>query len=246
MPYRFTATEKWHKAWFTGLSPWSKLVFAYLCDQCDIAGFYELNVPLMSVQTGLAPAQIDKALDGLTAIFRGEQKVVRCGDVFWLVKFILHQRNWPLNESNPAHRGILKSLEKHSVVFGCDLRKSLETNNLPSPLQAPSMALDRVIGKGKGNGKGVRGVGEGGIPEAFEAAQKLYPGRKRGAPTEFEDFKRKHKDWRDVVDCLQPALKILIAEREKNLRENKFVPPWKNFKTWLYNRCWEEALNADV
>ena len=44
MAYRFTDTNKWHDAWFSSLKPLEKLLFNYLCDNCDIAGFIEINL----------------------------------------------------------------------------------------------------------------------------------------------------------------------------------------------------------
>ena len=40
---RFTAPEKWNDEWFSNLKPMEKLVFLYLVDRCDNAGFFEIN-----------------------------------------------------------------------------------------------------------------------------------------------------------------------------------------------------------
>ena len=40
---RFTAAEKWGDGWFSNLKPLEKLIFLYLTDKCDNAGFYEIN-----------------------------------------------------------------------------------------------------------------------------------------------------------------------------------------------------------
>lgn len=75
--------------------------------------------------------------------------------------------------------------------------------------------------------------------EEFDIARKAWPGIKRGLETEFKCLK-KHKDWQKVIHLLAPAI-----DEQKNRRKQKtalgiFVPPWKNFQTWLHNRCWEE------
>jgi len=170
MPHRFTITEKWDKPWFTGLSPWSKLVFLYLCDNCDLAGIYEANVQVMPAQTGLTLAQITKALDGLTAEFCGERKVVRRDPYLWVVGFIRHQRNWPLNPGNNAHKSIIRSLDKHSEYFGFDLRKALLDKNLIRGYQGAKEPLPRGLskGNGKGKGKGIGGAGGKGVTEEFD------------------------------------------------------------------------------
>ena len=43
---------------------------------------------------------------------------------------------------------------------------------------------------------------------------------------------------------LYPAIENQILRRRKKLSTGDFVPPWKNFKTWLNNNCWEEEENS--
>jgi len=76
----------------------------------------------------------------------------------------------------------------------------------------------------------------------FESAWKAYPGVKRGCDTEFEYFRKTHKKgWEEVLPLLLPAIDRQIERRRRNSLVNKFNPPWKHFKTWIYNRCWEET-----
>jgi len=76
----------------------------------------------------------------------------------------------------------------------------------------------------------------------FEDAQKLYPGTKRGVETELTDFRKKHADWKDVCPALELAIRMQITKREEMANRKEFVPPWKNFKTYLYQRCWESQI----
>jgi hypothetical protein len=83
--------------------------------------------------------------------------------------------------------------------------------------------------------------------EAFERARKLYPSTaKRGHATEWVNFRKKHKDWREAVADLEPAIRIQIRERELKTKAKEFVPPWKNFQTWINQRYWEQAYNAQI
>ena len=79
------------------------------------------------------------------------------------------------------------------------------------------------------------------LDQPFEVARKLYPGTKRGYQTEFDNFKKKHKDWNKVLPLLLPAIQYQIdwRRRAKSKFMPPFIPPWKNFKTWMNNRCWE-------
>ncbi len=73
----------------------------------------------------------------------------------------------------------------------------------------------------------------------FNEARKIFPSTKRGNQTEFDNFVKKHKDWKKVLPLLKPAIEQQIQIREKT---TGFVPNWKNFQTWINNRCWEEEL----
>ncbi len=78
------------------------------------------------------------------------------------------------------------------------------------------------------------------ILQTFNTARKLYPGTKRGNPTEFENFVKKHKDWRQVLPLLKEAVKKQIKWRTE--AGGEFRPPWKNFSTWINQRCWEDEV----
>lgn len=69
----------------------------------------------------------------------------------------------------------------------------------------------------------------------FDEARKLFKGTKRGLQTEYDYFIKTHTDWKDVLPLLVPAVKQQIIWRAEDGRY------WKNFKTWIYNRCWEET-----
>jgi len=76
----------------------------------------------------------------------------------------------------------------------------------------------------------------------FDTARKLYPGTKRGNDTEFEDFTKKHKDWECVLPLLEPAINTQIKGRQSD----EWHPEWKNFKTWLSNRSWEDEISKNT
>lgn len=76
----------------------------------------------------------------------------------------------------------------------------------------------------------------------FHLAQKEFYGTKRGTQTEFDNLRKKHKDWEKVLPLLLPAIRNQIANRERMKLKGEFVPPPKNFKTWINNRCWEETI----
>ncbi|MCM8526965.1 MAG: helix-turn-helix domain-containing protein [Lentisphaeraceae bacterium] len=79
--------------------------------------------------------------------------------------------------------------------------------------------------------------------EAFEKFRKEYPGTKRGLSTEFQNFKKKHKDWKKVVFELHGLLVCQKNQKELARKSGLFVPQWKNLQTYINQRCWEEEFN---
>lgn len=79
------------------------------------------------------------------------------------------------------------------------------------------------------------------IKDKFESFRKKYPGIKLGAETELKNF-QKHNDWRDVINNLQSIIDDQISYRKAKKQRGEFVPEWKNLKTWINQRCWEEEI----
>ena len=79
--------------------------------------------------------------------------------------------------------------------------------------------------------------------DTFEQARKLYPGTKRGLPTELDNFK-KHKDWKEVLSLLVPAIEAQIQWRKT--ANGEFREAWKHFRTWINQRWWEVDLPETV
>lgn len=74
----------------------------------------------------------------------------------------------------------------------------------------------------------------------FDEVRKFYPGTKLGNEKEFSNFTKKNKNWIDILPKLKPAIKYQIAHNEKLASQGKFIPEWKNFQTWINQRCWEQ------
>jgi hypothetical protein len=75
--------------------------------------------------------------------------------------------------------------------------------------------------------------------DIFNSFRELFGGKKNGNGTEFKNFKKQHKDWKDVLPLLQPAVKKEIEWRKQ---KREFTPQWKNLSTWINNRCWEQEF----
>ena len=132
MSNRFTETDKWEDAWFRRLPPNAKLLYLYMLDKCDIAGFWEIDIELASMFTKLTKPAV---LGAKEALSRG---YLECDGYIWIKKFIKRQRNWPLNPDNNAHKAILSKLKSHSE-FEVDFLEEL--SKIISPCLAPNEGL---------------------------------------------------------------------------------------------------------
>ena len=103
MAVKFTNAKKWDDVWFSKLTMEEKVMFLYLCDMCDIAGFLEVNETLATLQTGIE--------DINTTIKSLYKSVVYNDGYIWIKKYIKHQKNLPINLRNGAHKAIIKSIE---------------------------------------------------------------------------------------------------------------------------------------
>jgi hypothetical protein len=69
----------------------------------------------------------------------------------------------------------------------------------------------------------------------FDLARKAYPGKKRGLETEYENFRKKHKDWRDILedDGLAQCIKAMVE------RQAYSEGYWPHFAKIINQRLWE-------
>ena len=143
MAKRFTDTGKWGKQSFSELSLKMKLVWLYLCDNCDHAGIWDVHLGLLEFQLGEKVSLEDfDELGDKVVFFHNNKKI-------FIPSFIEFQQKCLVNELNPennSHKGILNCLKKHQEL---------------SPYLAPEQPLNRGPGIGIGIGIGNKGgVGE--------------------------------------------------------------------------------------
>lgn len=79
----------------------------------------------------------------------------------------------------------------------------------------------------------------------FNEFRMIYPGTKKGNKTEFDNFIKKHKDWKEVLSTLKLELESQISIKNLKKAKKQFVPQWKNLQTWINNRCWEEEISIE-
>jgi len=232
MGKRFTMTEKWEDVWFLRLRPAHKLMWNYLCDKCDLAGFWEINIDMAVFQTKLTKTAVLGAIQGLSRGYLSN------GTHLWLRTFIRNQANYPLNPKNHAHKHIIGLIALHTD-FGVNFDEEMLRKNGGAVL-APKEGLISPIGKGKGNSKGkgkeytaeflffwrtfkgryIQEKGmyvKGGKREAFDVWETLAPeqqklataaGPKTGGKTTKDACRwLQYERWEDFEKLFKPAAK---------------------------------------
>ena len=106
---KFTTPKKWDDVWFSELTMEGKVMFMYLCDMCDIAGFLEVNERITKLRTGIQ--DVRGTIESLS------KSVILKGDHVWVKQHIKHQKNLPINVKNGAHKSILNIIRANIDRF---------------------------------------------------------------------------------------------------------------------------------
>ena len=77
------------------------------------------------------------------------------------------------------------------------------------------------------------------LKETFDKFRIAYPGKKRGIDTEFENLKKKHKDYAAVIPELERILKAQYYAKQQNILNGHFESEWQNLQTYINQRSWE-------
>ena len=109
MAIRFTNSNKWDDVWFSQLTLEQKVMFIYLCDTCDIAGFLEVNDRITTLRTGVE--------DVRGTISSLSKSIIYNDGYIWIIKFLKHQKNLPINTLNGAHKAIIKAISEQLDRF---------------------------------------------------------------------------------------------------------------------------------
>ena len=111
MAKRLTDSEKYNDAWFINLGRNEKLLFYYLIDNVDNAGFYELSFKHLQFHLDFSRDEILGAIKGLARGLLGADLEIKNGDRIYLKNFLEHQKMLPLNPYNSYHINALRSFE---------------------------------------------------------------------------------------------------------------------------------------
>lgn len=233
---RFTETTKWTDPWFRKLRPSSKLLWFFLCEQCDCAGVIDLDLELASFMVGEPITQDDVDAIGtrLADLPNGKTRIV---------KFIEFQYG-VLSESCPAHKPVLRALSAHGITpTGCDANTLCNrvSDRVSNTLQ------DKDKEEEKDN-TGDKGCGEKGGEKTNQPDPK--PAKQTACPIRFaaddgftgvpEILKRQWESAYPAVD-IQRALADAAAWVISN--PTKVKKNWARFLSGWLSRCQDRGGN---
>ena len=104
MAKRFTDSEKWKDRWFCELTEKEKLFWVYLVDNCDHAGTWRVNWPLVEFHIPgfvFNPSVFQKRITQIS------------NEKWWVVGFVKFQYG-ELNPNNRAHASVISLLAKEA------------------------------------------------------------------------------------------------------------------------------------
>ena len=141
MSYRMSNTEKWKDLWFSNLSPHAKLLFFYFVENCDNAGFFEVNKKFMLFHTGFNEQELmDAGIELKKSYIKSKD-----GTKLWFKNFLKYQKKLPLNSLNNMHKQIImliqENLSDESKFKGSDIINSL----LPADSQVGKRRKREVV-----------------------------------------------------------------------------------------------------
>lgn len=229
MAKRFTDTDKWKKHWFRSLETKFKLVWIYLCDACDHAGIWDVDLDLLQFQTG-----VKVTLGDLISVFRGKLHLFDQGSKLWVIPFFEFQYGTSKNKFN-VRDSALQRLVKLGLVdeSGNTLSTVLEelTNTSATLPQELTNSIGISISKGISK-KG--GVGENKTPASsfnFEPLWQSYPRKVNKAVgiRRAQQVIKTHEDFQALAQAISNYSDRCAREET----EQRYI---KHFATFIEDR----------
>ena len=206
-----------------------KLLWLYVCDKCDHAGIWHVNIDMASFALG-------EELDEDMAIKLFGDRIISFddGEKWFLPGFVDFQYAEDLDSGNRVHKSVIQRLKRYGLWFegeGIVRRDNVKKMTHVRPLEGP-----KEKDKEKDKEKETKGECEGG----FEKFWKAYPKRVSKGQAE--------RVWKRLKPSEQLIAKILQAvERAKTSDKwrkdsGQFIPyP----ATWLNAKGWEDEIEED-
>lgn len=199
-----TDTDKWKKPFLRGLDAPCKLLWFYICDDCDHAGIWHVDLQVAEIRTG------EKLEEANTIKMLGEKIVVFDDGKKWFIpSFIEFQYPNGLNSGNKVHDSVIQILNKYDLIDD-------QNKPLLSPLQRAKYK-DKDIDTDKA-------IGKSGTKVSFRNAAEIE--RQKCLKGKYENLQQEMngKDDREVFKLIRE-----FVNTEKPSFAEPFVDAWNIF-----------------
>jgi hypothetical protein len=224
MAKRFTDTDKWKKNNFTSLSKDMKLVWFYLCDCCDNAGVWDINIGLLNYQTGCS-VSIEEIQDAFGDKIRIQD------DRLILTTFTSFQYG-ELNEQNRAHQSVINRLKKLAISYPQVYPQVYPQDKpLASPLQKAASPFQGAKDKDKDKDKDKEKDKEKEKETLFDfdALYAEYP-RHEGKAEGMKRCKAQIKTQQDYDNLKMAIANYKAIAKEPYIKHfSSFMTNWKDY-----------------
>lgn len=205
MSKRLTDTDKWKKKFFRDLSLEAKLAWLYLCDNCDHAGIWIIDVETLNTQT-----RLNFTLTSLLEAFSNNVVLFDNGERLWLRSFYFFQ--YEDSKANFAAKlSAIKKLNKYGLQVDSLTTLPGQSPHTPSDNKdTPSESKDSLsksISNSKGNSKSKKDISE--LPEQIVYAWAVWNDT-------LEEFKIPRKN-------ISPPDQTFLARSIQNLGFDRVV-----------------------
>lgn len=216
MSKRFTDTDKWSRPWFRSLPMEYKLFWLYICDSCNVAGVWYVDLDLASFVVGFK-LDITRA----KALF---DKQITEMEGRWFIKDFMDFQYGNLRPNNNFHRSIISCAK----TYGLDVISGVSQGLV----RGTPGDKEKDKEKERSRRRGGEGVGE----EDFDPLWKRFPRRvgRKAAIRHFLTSVTKPEQLPEISKALDNYLTYLRAEKI----ERRYV---QNGSTWFYN--WEDWVD---
>lgn len=106
MPKRFTATEKWLDPWFSELPLADKMFWIFLLDNCDHAGFWQVNWRLVRFHI---------CEDFIFNENKFSGRIEKVSEQKWFIPKFIEYQYGELNPVNRVHGAVIALLKKEGA-----------------------------------------------------------------------------------------------------------------------------------
>jgi len=145
MAKRFTDTEKWKKPFIRGLQGAYKLLWLYICDDCDHAGIWQVDLEVAQIRIGegINKEEAIKSFGDKIVIFDN-------GNKWFIPSFIEFQYPSGLNPDNRAHNSTIILLEKYNLIDKKNKPLRSPLKGAMDMVKVKDMDMDKDMDKVKG------------------------------------------------------------------------------------------------